>query len=76
MFHPVFSLGMMLLLLALEYAEVEYDKIWIKEILTDKLKDYDWLHLHHEDFTGQFGKFYSSYRGARWYQEHQILIRK
>lgn len=62
--------------LALEYAEVEYDKIWIEEILTEKLKDYDWLHLHHEDFTGQFGKFYSSYRGARWYQENQILYEK
>ncbi|MEE9431626.1 MAG: asparagine synthetase B [Melioribacteraceae bacterium] len=60
--------------LALEYAEVEYDKIWITEILTEKLKEYDWLHLHHEDFTGQFGKFYSNYRNARWYQENQILF--
>ena len=60
--------------LALEYAEVEYDKIWIEEILTGKLSNYDWLHLHHEDFTGQFGKFYSSYRGARWYQENQLLF--
>lgn len=60
--------------LVLEYAEVEYDKVWIKEILTDKLKEYDWLHLHHEDFTGQFGKFYSNYRNARWYQENQILF--
>lgn len=59
--------------LALEYAEIKYDKIWIEEILTGKLKNYDWLHLHHEDFTGQFGKFYSSYRGTRWYQENQIL---
>jgi hypothetical protein len=59
--------------LAMEYAEVEYNKIWIEEILTEKLTDYDWLHLHHEDFTGQFGKFYSSYRGARWYQENQLL---
>lgn len=62
--------------LALEYAEVEYDKIWIKEILTEKLKEYDWLHLHHEDFTGQFGKFYSSYRSARWYIENQLLYEK
>jgi len=60
--------------LVLEYAEVNYDKIWIEEILTGKLSDYDWLHLHHEDFTGQFGKFYSSYRGARWYQENQLLF--
>ncbi|MCB9248333.1 MAG: asparagine synthetase B [Ignavibacteriales bacterium] len=59
--------------LALEYAEVEYKKIWIEEILTGKLKEYDWLHLHHEDFTGQFGKFYSSYGGARWYQEQQLI---
>ena len=59
--------------LALEYAEVEYDKIWIEAILTGGLSKYDWLHLHHEDFTGQFGKFYSSYRGARWYQENQLL---
>ncbi len=62
--------------LALEYAEVEYNKIWIEEILTGKLNDYDWLHLHHEDFTGQFGKFYASYRGARWYQENQMLYEK
>ncbi len=62
--------------LALEYAEVEYNKIWIEEILTGKLSDYDWLHLHHEDFTGQFGKFYASYRGARWYQENQMLYEK
>ncbi|MBK8944866.1 MAG: asparagine synthetase B [Ignavibacteriae bacterium] len=59
--------------LALEYAEVKYDKIWIEEILSGKLENYDWLHLHHEDFTGQFGKFYSSYSGARWYQENQQI---
>ena len=59
--------------LALEYAEVKYDKIWIDEILSGKLENYDWLHLHHEDFTGQFGKFYSSYAGARWYQENQQI---
>ncbi len=59
--------------LALEYAEVDYDKVWIDEILKGDLKKYDWLHLHHEDFTGQFGKFYSSYRNARWYQENQTL---
>ncbi len=62
--------------LVLEYAEVDYDKIWIEEILTGKLKKYDWLHLHHEDFTGQFGKFYASYRSARWYQENQLLYEK
>lgn len=62
--------------LVLEYAEVEYDKIWIEEILTGKLSNYDWLHLHHEDFTGQFGKFYASYRGTRWYQENQLLFER
>lgn len=59
--------------LALEYAEVEYDKIWIKEILDGKLSEYDWLHLHHEDFTGQYGKFYASYSGADWYKAQQKL---
>lgn len=59
--------------LALEYAEIEYDKVWIEEILTGKLENYDWLHLHHEDFTGQYGKFYATYAGVRWYQENQIL---
>lgn len=62
--------------LAMEYAEVEYNKIWIEEILTGKLSEYDWLHLHHEDFSGQYGKFYSSYRGVRWYQENQLLFEK
>ena len=43
--------------MVLEYAEVEYDAIWDEEVLNDKLSNYDWLHLHHEDFTGQYGKF-------------------
>ena len=59
--------------LALEYAEVPYDKIWIDDILGGKLSDYDWLHLHHEDFTGQYGKFYASFRNAQWYIERQNL---
>jgi len=59
--------------LALEYAEVKYDKIWIDEIYSGKLADYDWLHLHHEDFTGQYGKFYGSFRGAQWYTEQQMI---
>ncbi|HAN40655.1 MAG TPA: asparagine synthetase B [Candidatus Cloacimonetes bacterium] len=54
--------------LALEYAEVDYDRFWDDEVLDGRLKDYDWLHLHHEDFTGQFGKFYGSYRNSAWYQ--------
>ncbi|WP_020401773.1 hypothetical protein [Gracilimonas tropica] len=53
--------------LALTYAEVEYDKIWDVEVLEGKLNDYDWLHLHHEDFTGQYGKFWSTYRNMPWY---------
>ena len=56
-------------MLALEYAEVEYDQIYDEDILAGRLAEYDWLHLHHEDFTGQYGKFYSAYRNASWYQE-------
>ncbi|MBU1881456.1 asparagine synthetase B [bacterium] len=59
--------------LALEYAEIPYDKIFDEEVLTGKLSKYDWLHLHHEDFTGQYGKFYALYRGAKWYIEQQAL---
>ncbi len=59
--------------LALEYAEVPYKKIWIKEILVDGLEKFDWIHLHHEDFTGQYGKFYASYHNAPWYIEQQVL---
>lgn len=53
--------------LALTYAEVEYDKIWDTEVLSGELNKYDWLHLHHEDFTGQFGKFWARYRNTPWY---------
>lgn len=59
--------------LALDYAEVPYDKIWVDEILRGDLKNYDWLHTHHEDFTGQYGKFYASFSGAQWYVEQQML---
>ncbi len=55
--------------LALTYAEVKYDVIFDDEILNNKLSDYDWLHLHHEDFTGQYGKFYRNYRNAKWYKD-------
>ena len=54
--------------MALEYAEIEYDRVWDDEVLAGKLPEYDWLHLHHEDFTGQYGKFYGSYRNTSWYQ--------
>ncbi|RKX70135.1 asparagine synthetase B [candidate division WOR-3 bacterium] len=55
--------------LALDYAGIPYDRVWDPEVLKGKLSQYDWLHLHHEDFTGQFGKFYGSYRNEEWYQE-------
>jgi len=55
--------------LALTYAEIEYETVWDEEVLTGELDKYDWLHLHHEDFTGQYGKFYSSFRNANWYKE-------
>ena len=55
--------------LVLEYAEIPYDKIYDSAIVMGTLPKYDWLHLHHEDFTGQYGKFYASYHGYPWYQE-------
>lgn len=54
--------------LVLKYAEIPYDVVYDEELYLDKLKDYDWLHLHHEDFTGQYGKFHGSFAGAAWYQ--------
>ena len=57
--------------LVLKYAEIPYDVIYDEEILSEKLATYDWLHLHHEDFTGQYGKFWLSFRYAPWYQEAQ-----
>ncbi len=58
--------------LALTYAEIDYDIIWDREVLEGKLSEYDWLHLHHEDFTGQYGKFYASYRNSEWYVQQQM----
>ena len=57
--------------LALTYAEVPYETLWDKEVFEGELKKYDWLHLHHEDFTGQYGKFYRNYHTAQWYIEQQ-----
>ncbi|MFP4288500.1 MAG: asparagine synthetase B [Bacteroidales bacterium] len=54
--------------LALTYAEIPYDAIYDEEVLSGVLPMYDWLHVHHEDFTGQFGKFWAAYRNASWYQ--------
>ena len=59
--------------LVLEYAKVPYDKIWNDEVLKGDLSEYDWLHLHHEDFTGQYGKFYASFSNAQWYIDQQIM---
>ncbi len=55
--------------MALEYAEIPYDKVWDPEVMQGRLKEYDWLHLHHEDFTGQYSKFYINYAGAPWLAE-------
>ncbi len=55
--------------LALDYADIPYDRVWDEEVLSDKLMKYDWLHLHHEDFTGQYGKFYAAYHTADWYRQ-------
>jgi hypothetical protein len=61
--------------LVLKYAEIKFDVVYDEEILNGKLKDYDWLHLHHEDFTGQFGKFLQAYQHVPWYQE-EVKINK
>lgn len=55
--------------LVLTFAEIPYDVVYDDEVLDDKLAKYDWLHLHHEDFTGQYGKFYAHYAHAQWYRD-------
>ena len=66
--------------MVLTYAEIPYETIYDEEVLSDALLLFDWLHLHHEDFTGQYGKFYRSYRSAPWYikekKEAEILATK
>jgi len=57
--------------LALEYAGIPYSKLWDEEVLRGDLKNFDWLHLHHEDFTAQHGKFYNAYHNFPWYQEEE-----
>ena len=59
--------------MVLTYAEIPYVTIYDEEVLNDELAIYDWLHLHHEDFTGQYGKFYGAYRAAPWYIEGKRL---
>lgn len=57
--------------MVLTYAEIPYTEIYDEEVLSDQLLLYDWLHLHHEDFTGQYGKFFGNYRNAPWYIEQK-----
>jgi hypothetical protein len=59
--------------MALEYAEIKYKTIWDEEVLRGDLKDIDWLHVHHEDFTGQYGKFWANYQNQPWYIQ-QVAI--
>jgi len=58
--------------MVLQYAEIPYDVVYDKEVLDEKLLLYEWLHLHHEDFTGQFGKFYGAFRTTPWYIEGKM----
>jgi hypothetical protein len=55
--------------LVLTYAEIPYDLVYDEDVISDKLVKYDWLHLHHEDFTGQYGKFWAQYKNVAWYQD-------
>lgn len=57
--------------MVLQYAEIPYETVYDEEVLNDGLLAFDWLHLHHEDFTGQYGKFYSAYRSTSWYIEEK-----
>ncbi|MCH2022204.1 MAG: asparagine synthetase B [Saprospiraceae bacterium] len=60
--------------LVLTYAEIPYDLVYDDEALEGKLNEYDWLHLHHEDFTGQYGKFFSNYSNQKWYKDHVLQM--
>ncbi len=62
--------------MVLSYAEIPFDIVYDEEVLEEKLLLYEWLHLHHEDFTGQFGKFYGAYRSAPWYIEQKKSAEK
>jgi len=63
-------------MLALEYAEIPYTVVWDAEVQAGALENYDWLHLHHEDFTGQYGKFHASFRNAEWYREQKVYYER
>ena len=60
--------------LALTYSEIPYDIIYDTEVINNILPIYDWLHLHHEDFTGQYGKFYSVFKNTKWYKNQKIEL--
>ncbi len=60
--------------MALDYAGIPYTRIYDNEVLTNRLVDFDWLHLHHEDFTGQMGKFYATSRHELWYQKRKFAF--
>jgi hypothetical protein len=62
--------------MALTYADIPFEKIYDREVVTGKLAGYDWLHLHHEDFTGQYSKFYASFGGTTWYQRQKADLEK
>ena len=66
--------------LALDYAQIPYTKLWDAEVLDGKLSEYDWLHLHHEDFTGQYGKFFAAFAATDWYRrqvaENEALAKR
>lgn len=62
--------------MALTYAEIPFEKVYAEEALDGKLANYDWLHLHHEDFTGQYGKFWAQFRSAQWYNNDQNTAEK
>ncbi len=63
-------------MLALDYAGIPYKIVYDQEVLAGELDKYDWLHLHHEDFTGQYGKFYGGFRNADWYIQEQMINEK
>ena len=62
--------------MVLNYAKIPYTQLWDEKVLKGKLRDYDWLHLHHEDFTGQYGKFYAFARNMQWYQKRRLAFEK
>ena len=62
--------------MVLAYAEIPFDLIYDEEVLNDKLVLYEWLHLHHEDFTGQYGRFYGAFRTAPWYVDGKLRAEK